>query len=331
MKMKKICHKMGSLTVCLAFLFSILALPASALATEEYDSFILAQLGIPQEIIDVMPESDIQDLVAAYIADPNSVEVSTSTFEIDVLSEMQTFSSKSRSELLALGYTKEQISRGKEIIDAYNEASDEELLGTGMKQEEINTLRTVLSSDSSIVPRGQISSARLTFTQTSTDYSSSSMANYLIGIYFNWSSPYIWTIYEDKIVVAWGGDLKHVQDYQSILYYETTFFQTEYTSCAGVADASYEEIAVNAMGMYTFHQGYSNVVLGESGVVKSGSLRYQLYQTTNSGRVSKAIAYYAHQVAQYTGSISFTGTGVAPAISIGTGYDTIYAESGITY
>lgn len=318
--------------VALSCVFMLSLTPAFALETNSYDS-ILLEMGIPEEIIEVIPEADAKDLVEAYLKNSESVEVSTSTLEVDVLSEMKEFVNKTDSELLLKGYSQDQIDKGRDIIETYNKTSDEELLNSGLSECEVDSLRDALDSSKNemISPMAAISPTKLTFTQTSTDYSSSSRADYFIGIYFNWNSPYVWTIYNDKIAVSWGGNLKQVKVHQNVNYYNTNLTNTAFTESVGVAIPTYSEKAVNAMGIYEFPQGYSKVVAGSSGQAKFGSIRYEIYQTQFSGNVSKAIAYYCHQVTTYNASINFSGTGVTPAISIGTAYDTIYAESNIRY
>lgn len=314
--------------MCAVFALEIFFMPANAAGYSPDNYALLSQIGIPDEIIEIIPEIDKNDLIAAYLSDPNLVQVSNSTLEIDVLSQIAEFSNKTEDELLQSGYTQGQICQGKGIINAYNNTSDAELLGAGLNKDELSALRTALNGE--ISPYANISDTKLTFTLTCSDYSTSTSANYFIGVYFNWSSPYVWTTYTDKIALAWGGNLKQESVHQYVNYYDTLSL-IEFTDFMGVGTPTYSEVAVNAMGIYTFPQGYSNVELGQPGCAKSGSIRLQLYQSGMSGTESKVIGYYAHQIVEFAGSISLDGASVSPAIEVGFGYDSCYDEVGIVY
>lgn len=259
------------------------------------DSAILKEIGFPDEIIEVMPSIDKQDIIAAYSQDPTYVQVSNSTLVIDVLSQIAEFSTKTEEELLLSGYSQEQISAGKTIIRKYNESPDSELLESGLSDQEVSSLRSALRGK--VEPRGQISTKKLTFTLASVCHTEKD-TDYFISAYFNWQSPYMWTIYDDKICFAWGGNLQHRSDTQGVNYYHAT--SVKFTDYMGIGYPSYPESTVNAMGIYTFPQGYASIKPGASGCAQ-------------------------------TGNITFSGTDISPGIAIGTGYDTAYDEVNIIY
>lgn len=323
-----------SFFLCFSLILTSLTTYASA-STYKSDGTILSTLGIPTEIINIMPEEDKLALESSYLNNPDSVDVSTSTLEIDVLSEMNSFVSMTNDELRHLGLSEAQIEEQRAIIDMYNNSTDSQLLDIGLSESEIACLRKALDPNSTYDARnGQISPAKLTYTQTVESLSTSSNVKYNVRIYFNWESPFLCTMYSDKIAIAWGGGLKQTQIDNTVEYYETLSI-IKYTNSIGTNDATYSEIAVDAMGLYTIPQTYTYFDSASStlkaGYIQNGNIEFSLKQTGNTRRESKVISYYAHQVSQFTGSISFTGSMPAPSIQIGTGYDTIYAESDIRY
>lgn len=309
---------------------NLLSPAASATELRKNDS-ILREMNIPEEIIDTIPLEDANDLVTAYLSDPNSVSVSTSTLEVNVLEEISQFVRSTESELLSMGYSEAQIERATEIINTYNNTSDDALLNSGLSPAEVSYLRAALDPDSEILPQGDISPSKLTLTQTITNYCTSSQTNYFIGVSFNWVSPYIWDVFYDKVVIAWGGDLAQEQVSQGINYYDTNALVTQFTDFKGVGNATYSEKNINHMGVYEFPQGYYVISGDQPGIAKSGYIRYELYQNGFQNRNTKVLAYYAHQISSFTGQIQFTGTSLLPSITIGTGYDKAYTEDPIKY
>lgn len=300
--------------------------PISFASNIDHDTLILQEIDIPSEIIEIMPEEDVDEIITAYLNNPDSISVSTTTLTIDVVSEMKAFSNMSDQELLSAGYSPSQISRGRQIIENYINASDSELLSTGLSLSEISRLRRALTTtEDTVLPYGLIEPTKLTFSQVTSSLSNDH-PDYKIYVYFNWQSPYIWDVFDDKVVIAWGGDLKQTEVYQYISYYICSPIGSSFGDYLCRADATYSEVAVNAMGMYTFPQSRTQLLTGSA---KSGSICYNISQTKFAGRDSKAIAYYAHQIFVLTGSIQFTGTSLAPAVSIGSGYDTIFTQSDI--
>lgn len=306
---------------------------ASALEISRNKATLL-EMNIPEEIIEVLPADEVDRLVSAYLQNPDSVEVSTSTLEVNVLEEMSVFVRNSDEELLEMGYSEAQISRANEIIAMYNNSSDDELLASGLSEIELNYLRAALDPDSEILPQGQIPSSKLTLTQTVTDYCSSNYTNYFINVSFKWDTPYAWDSYEDKVIIAWGGDLAHESVSQSISYWSKNTLNTQFANFKEVANASYAETDVNRMGMYIFPQGYyqiSTATDSRASIARSGNIRYELYQNGFQNRHSKVLAYYAHQILTLTGSILFTGDTVNPSVTINQGYDYLHTESKIKY
>lgn len=324
-----------SFFLCFALILTSLTTYASA-SPYKSNGTILSALGIPTEIINIMPEEDKQALESAYLKNPDSVDVFTSTLEIDVLSEMDSFVSMTNDELLHQGLSEAQIEEQRAIIDMYNNSTDSQLLDMGLSELEIACLRKAIDPNSTYDARnGQISPTKLTYTQTVESVSTSNTnVEYIVRIYFSWSSPFYCTTYSDKIAIAWGGGLKQSQLKNTVNYYETLSI-IKYTNFIGNHNATYSEIAIDAMGLYTMPQTYtyfdSASSSNKAGYIQNGSIQFRLKQTGNTGRESKVISYYAHQITQFSGSISFAGAMPSPSIQIGTGYDTIYAESDIRY
>lgn len=291
-------------------------------------------MNIPEEIIEVLPTDEIDRLVSAYLQNPDSVEVSTSTLEVNVLEEMSVFVRNSDEELLDMGYSEAQISRANEIITMYNNSSDDELLASGLSEIEINYLRAALDPDSEILPQGQISSNKLTLTQTVTDYCSSNYTNYFINVSFRWDVPYVWDCFEDQVVIAWGGDLAQEQVSQSVNYWSKNTLNSQFTNFKEVINASYVEMDINKMGTYIFPQGYYQISAdtdSRTSLARSGNIRYELYQNGFQNRHTKVLAFYLHEISKFTGNILFTGDSINPSVTIGTGYDYLSVESNIKY
>ncbi len=310
------------LALCLCYALAAPAWAAEMLVTEEQES-ILLEIGIPENIIAVMPQEDIDELISKYIDNPDSVQVSSGTMEIDVLAEMRNVVDSKDSELLDLGYSTESIKQARDIIDTYNETTDEELLDSGLSQNEVDYLRYALNPNREDVvkPRGVISTAKLTLTQTVTDYSSSDHPNYFVSVYFNWDSPYYNVTYNDKLAIAWGGGLNQEQSQQSVQYYNINNLSSAFTDYVGVTSPTYFEHSINAIGVYEFPQSYSKVSLGKSGIVKQGHVRYQIYQNRYTNTDTKVTATYGHQILAVTSGIQVSGSGAAPIVTFGTGYD----------
>jgi len=206
------------------------------------------------------------------------------------------------------------------------------LLNEGLDEFEVACLRGALDPNSTNGARGQIAPAKLMLTLSSYAVSTT-RPDYSLRVYFNWSSPFIWDIHTDKVIIAWGGALLQTQALQNISYYKLVAFGG-YGDYFSTQPATYQEIAPNAMGIYYFPQTYTIMAPNPnagSGRIKSGSINFSLSQTRFDGRDTKVVAYYAHQISSIVGSISFTGTQVTPGVSIGTGYDTMYAETAIRY
>lgn len=321
-----------SSTLAGIFLLAVMAPFAFAVGDNPYEDLLL-EMGIPEEIISLVPESTAKELVKKYQENPESVQVSTSTMETDPLSDMHEFVRKSNAELRKEGYSEKQISKGRSIIEKYNKASNQELLDAGLTEADIHALRMALNPnwEGTISPQQEISKAKLTFTQVKSDYCTSDMANTFIEVYFNWTTPYFWDTYTDQIAISWGGSLKHVEDFQNAQYYNTNLAGTQYTTLVGGSTPSYNEKVINGGGVYIIPQNYSRVISGKSGVVKTGRFRYEIYQYGFEGKATKAIAYYLHQVAKTTGTVQIGVGGALPGVQFGQGYDSAYVESTIRY
>ena len=230
-------------------------------------------MGIPYEIIEVIPNTDKIKLVETYLSDPNAIKISNSTLEIDVLSELNALVNASDIKLLNSGYSQEQIRRSRAIINLYNNTSDEVLLQSGLSQKELNDLRAALdpSTDWSAYPKSMISTAKLTFTQTVTQPSASNNNTEVnVSLYFNWISPYYTDQLTDKIVISWGGNLKQTSLSERISYYDTELFGTSFTDYLGRGNAYYSETAINAMGIYEFEQSIDRNCARKNRTCKNG-------------------------------------------------------------
>ena len=334
-----IVQRMLSTIIAVVMLLNVLPTAAFALESSTinvpkentYDELLL-EMGFPKEIVKVIPNEDAEDLTDTYLQDPELVEISTSTLEVNVLAEMNMFVNKTDAELLELGYSVSQIEQGKSIISMYNSTSDEELLTSGLSQDDVDFLRNALDPNTeNISPQGNIPKAQLTFTQSVTDHSSEKNGVHLsVYVYFTWETPYYWTDFNDKVVVSWGGNLQQTSASNQVNYYVSNLNYTEYgNECVAVVVPQYTEPAINAMGIYEFPQKQVQPI--DVGIIRTGRIAYNLWQSQYTNTRSKVIAYYLHQILVLTGEIAFTGNSVTPAVSIGTGYDRAFVESQIKY
>lgn len=111
-------RKLFAAALCFSIIFGTMSM-VSAVDTSSnnsgYDKSILLKMGMSEDIINILPEEDAQELISAYLANPNSVDIASSTLEVDVLKEMNEFINKTDLELATMGYTQDQIEKGRLI------------------------------------------------------------------------------------------------------------------------------------------------------------------------------------------------------------------------
>ncbi len=298
----------------------------SIFASEEQNDIdkTLEAIGFPKDIInEQLSMSEKTEIYNDYISSPEASSISTTTYEVDTLYELDIFVNTSKEDLLSAGVTTEEIQQTEAEIAQLNDMSNDELM------EEFDTdaatvklIREALEPDKdfSIKPgdyevtaSGSITSSEMSFTQYVTNYSTSSRAKYYVRTYFNWSSAYILGCFDDIVCTAWGGNLTHSSYSRVIAYYATNVspwgpFVTNRTP-------SMTELVINGSKQYSFPQNYG------AGKAKSGAIRYYLTQNSYSGLSTKVISQYGHKVFTFGGGVSVSISGPSVSLSIGTKYD----------
>lgn len=323
--------------LCLSMVFFIsvsLFAPASAIniphVVNAEDQNTLLEIGIPESIIEIMSNKDAQELIQYYLENPNAISVSTTTMEIDCLSELNTFINATDEELAEMGLSDEDINQMENQVMRLNEMTDDSLKSTfNINDNTVQCIRATIDPDSvDIVPYGNISTSKLTFTQVVVTRANLSRIDYLVKLYFNWDSTYFWTAFNDKIVTAWGGNLNQSVDLSEIRY----SLQDENgwkPTIINRLSPDYTELSINAGGYFEFPQAYFN----NHGFARSGQINYILKQNSVTGDYTKVLSQYAHQVLKVgTTGISVSASGASVSISIGTAYDkSAQNEDTITY
>ncbi len=301
---------------------------ATTLTSSDYDT--LSVMGFPEEIIKEMSSEDAQEFIASYQYDPDSVSVSTTVMEVDVLADIQSYLSYSYNEKLEMGLTDAQIDHLDAKIQSYRDMSDVELQDEfNVSGDQLNYVRSILdpnsTPDSAIsLASDTIPKSKLTFTQAVKDYSTSRLKNYYITVYFNWNSMPFYDVFEDKIVVAWGGNFVQAELEQTINYLDNENWDDIVFSRLAV----YNEESINVGGYYSFEQSIYEG--NKAGTVQNGTIRFSLAQANPQGNMTKVISQYAHQQLSIGGnSISVSCTGLSPTIEIGTAYATSPQEPDI--
>lgn len=137
-----------------------------------------------------------------------------------------------------------------------------------------------------------------------------------VMVTFNWKSL-DWSIrnYQDKVVVAWGGNLLQTPGIQNISYYEQLTGGGWRDFVASVP-ANYTESAINAGGYYYFDIRRDAITSA-----KLGTICFYLSDNTYTGETVKIVAQYAHQVSNVDTDITISYP-PALTLNIGDAYET---------
>ena len=193
-------------------------------------------MGFPVSILEAIPAEDVAELLIAYHNDPTSISVSSTVMEVDNLGEIDIFVNSAYEDLISMGLTDEDISQINAQIKLYNDMTDKQLVDNlGFDKVELRLFRDALTkdddydlklTDENVTASGSITTSEMTFTQSVTDTSKplSPDVHYRVGVYFNWKDRFITTAFDDKVVVAWGGNLLQEKISSFVDYYDIAAF-----------------------------------------------------------------------------------------------------------
>ena len=177
-----------------------------------------------------------------------------------------------------------------------------------------------VSPNGDVMPLATITDSDLIFTQAAVSNDPATGVSYTVAIDFSWRTYNTMWNYEDKVVVAWGGNLYQTSKSAYVRYYYPGTSAGTWGDYSSQRNIQYTETAVNAGGYYSFAQFYPS---SSSISVKYGSIMYTLAQANATATTqTKVLAQYARQAMQTTGSINISGSGPSVSIAIGTGYNT---------
>lgn len=313
--------------VCCMMLFAFI-ISGNAIGSVYYVSdsqrSILEEMGLPDSIIDIMPMEDILLLLSAYQENPEKVHVSSDKVTFNPLEKISQYMSMSTEEKIQSGFTENDISQIDQQISEFREMSNEGLISLGIPANEVDMYRQTLQSG--IVPYGEgdITESEMDFSLVVYNQSDTEGPKYQAFVYFNWIQPFFMTELEDKVIVAWGGDLV-LQSHSAVVTYRG------YSNGAWDASSDPQSVpysddlsALNESGYYYFDQ--SDMYARRS---QYGRFAFTLDQIGYVNKKSKLVVQYAHQVFAITGvnagiSINFISGEFGPEVSldISTAYDT---------
>lgn len=185
-----------------------------------------------------------------------------------------------------------------------------------------------------VTASGSITSSEMEYTQTVTNKSTKKKPIYDVVISYTWKSVYSLAIFDDEIVVGWGGGLNLSNASGTAKYYEWKKCGEEFGSYYKKKNMSIEE-TIQAGVEFIFPQSisgkhwYSNLPK-----TKSGSCKFTISQTKKQGYESKIISRYCHRVIAIKGfGIGIDSSGVANvSLDIGSAWDkTSQKSSKINY
>lgn len=332
--MKKL-YKVRILAVVLT-ISSVLSLGSiSAFATENTDDYIsvLVEHGYTKETAEVLPAEDQKEIAEKLLTNPDDVDITTLSMEVDMLSEVESFFEYSEEELIAMGATEEKIVKTREELLYYYGLSNDDL----SKELDVNETEAAMlkqaiaagmesnenpsSKKCGVTASGSITSSEMTYTQSVTNNSTSSAPSYAVKLSYTWKEVYALAVFSDEIVAAWGGGLNTKSISSSAKYYNWSTiggsFGTYYTS-----KSMSKTETVQAGIEFKFPQSVYKDLSSNCPKTKTGYAKFTLYQTKFQGYDTKVLSNYCHKVISVGGgSISISASGPSVSLSIGSGYD----------
>lgn len=294
---------------------------------------LLVQNGYTIETAEALPEDTRNEIAENLLNNPDLVDISTTFLEVDTLSEVESFVSHTDEELIDMGADKTNISANRNEINKMINMTDKDLRekynyddleiklfkkavenGQNIKN---GKMKKPSKADTSVNASGTIASSKLSFTQTRTNYSSSTAPNYRIENSFSWITPFQLSLFNDTIVVAWGGGL-NLDNYATLgnaKYYAPNNNLSAWTDKLLTTTAMSKDQTVQKGIKFNFHQA-------AQGRVRNGYSTATIYQTKFQGYDTNVVSMYAHRLLQPNASISISASGASVSISASSSYDT---------
>lgn len=323
----KVFNNIGRKIVCCMMLFSFI-ISGYATGSTNYipisQRSMLEEMGLPDSIIDIMPMEDILLLLSAYQENPEKIYVSSDRITFNPLEKISQYMSMSTEEKIQNGFTENDILQIDQQISEFREMSNEDLISLGIPGNEADMYRQTLQSG--IVPYGEgdVTSSEMDFSLVVYDTSDVEGPDYQAFVYFNWIQPFFMTELEDKVIVAWGGDLV-LQSHSANVTYKV-YSNGKWGAVSSSQEVDYYDnlSALNESGYYYFDQSDRFACRAQY-----GRFAFTLEQLGYDNKYSKLVVQYAHQVFAVTGvnagiNINFISGEVGPEVSldISTAYDT---------
>ena len=323
----KISKKIVSLLLSLMFVCSF-SVPTTAanenIPLSNGERELLQEMGFLDGIIEIMPRDEALHHISAYQNDPSKVSVHSSVLTINQFEELCNYKSMTYNDKLNAGLSEQDILQIDNTIAQVASMSDADLIHCGIPEDEIPLYRGVLENN--IIPYGEgdITDAELDFSMVVHNLSTDDCPYYEVFIYFNWSQLYLWGAFDDKVIVACGGNLNR-DGISSEVTYCTFDTLTGWKDITRTSDMSYYVDEINGSGYYYFEQsdnaGYK---------AKNGAISFELSQLSYQNVKTEIISQYAHQVLSVSGA-TIDITILDPKLSsvsieVGPGYDTCEQE-----
>ncbi|MBQ0038558.1 MAG: hypothetical protein KBS74_07815 [Clostridiales bacterium] len=267
--------------------------------------------------------------------------------EVDNLEEIEALCSYTDEELLEQGADPDALDDAREQIDEMYDMTDKELKSEyGMSKTDAELFRDAVESGEEILegekevtvkdePRDVTASgsiiedSKLKFVQSIVNQSTSKKPVYKVYLSYEWKSPYVMSLFNDKIAASWkGSDLTYAGEnnkYGYIApgglasYYEfsTALPGGKYTKAYKSKHMSYTPASRNIS--FTFPQVISvmnNFYGSKDYRTKNGECHFVIYQTCYAGKTKKDAHFYSRYlhrtVTLDSVSISFTSSGITP-------------------
>ncbi len=321
--------------ILLCFVILVFAISNTALAKGDGSSLdsveILVEHGYTESAAQVIPEEKRDEIANMLLVNPEKVDISKVSMEVDILSEIEALFTYSDEELIQMGADADSIKcTKKEFLDYYSldivdlaeklglSEIEAKMLQRSIETGIINSKKGSKIQKNGIKASGTITSSEMYYYQTVINRSSASAPNYNVTLSYSWVAPYFSNIYKDVIVVGWGGQLNSSNIDSSAEYYyadgvTSSTFGAYYTEREMTARES-----IQAGIEFEFDQLLDHVAETESGYAT-----FTIYQTRFQNYDSKIISNYCHRVPSITGdvNISISASGPSVSLTIGTAYD----------
>lgn len=296
---------------------------------EEKIDFI-TNLGYPRLAIETMEPSYINELYNEAYKNPNTLNISWGVMEIDNIEQIQLAVNLDDTELKSIGYSEQDIKKIRSTIDKINDTinkssnknfsnMEKKLLKKALKKND-SFKRKIINEKATLT--SEISTTKFILSQSISSLSTNN-PDYEVYISWQWKDPYFWDVWEDKIVVAWGGDFNHdrsyYRDYAYSNYYNIFGIWPAFSwaSYSEKDNHSVKEIASNGIE-------WSNDQSNSIDRMRYGYQRFRIYKNNTAGEDTMVTSQYLHRTLS-AGDFSISLSG--PSINAGSSWD--YSEQGV--